>query len=68
VLLVAVQLAAGAVNVLLLTPIWMQLVHLLLADLLWLSLVLLGASSLSQTAESVVEAETAKPRFEAASV
>ncbi|MGH9163377.1 MAG: COX15/CtaA family protein [Vicinamibacteraceae bacterium] len=42
-----VQLAAGAVNVLLLAPIWMQLVHLLLADVLWLSFVVLGACALA---------------------
>lgn len=41
---VLVQLAAGLVNVLLLAPVWMQVVHLLLADLVWLSLVLLSAS------------------------
>jgi heme A synthase len=39
--LVFVQLVAGAVNVLLLAPVWMQIVHLLLADLLWIGLVLL---------------------------
>ena len=38
-----VQLTAGAVNVLLLAPIWMQITHLLLADLLWIGLVLLAA-------------------------
>lgn len=64
--LVAIQLAAGAINVLLLTPIWMQLVHLFLADLLWLSLILLGATSLSQQSELAVE--TTKPQFETASV
>jgi heme A synthase len=42
--LVIVQLAAGFLNVFLLAPVWMQLVHLLLADLVWLSLVLLSAS------------------------
>jgi len=31
----------------LLAPVWMQIVHLLLADLLWISLVLLCASNLS---------------------
>ena len=41
---IVVQLAAGFVNVLLLAPVWMQLVHLLLADLVWISLVLLSAS------------------------
>ncbi len=44
--LVAVQLTVGVVNLSLLAPIWMQLVHLLLADLLWLSLVLLTAAAL----------------------
>ena len=39
------QLGAGAINLTLLAPIWMQLVHLLLADLLWLSLVLLAVEA-----------------------
>jgi heme A synthase len=37
--LVVVQLMAGAVNVILLAPVWLQLVHLLLADLVWIALV-----------------------------
>jgi heme A synthase len=41
--LVTVQLAVGATNVLLLAPAWLQLVHLLLADALWIALVLLGS-------------------------
>ncbi len=41
------QLGAGLVNVLLLTPIWLQLVHLLLADSLWIILLLLSASALA---------------------
>jgi cytochrome c oxidase assembly protein subunit 15 len=45
--LVALQLAAGAANVLLLAPVWLQLVHLLVADLLWLALVLLAAATLA---------------------
>lgn len=36
------QLALGALNVLLLAPVWMQLVHLLVADVLWLSLLVTG--------------------------
>lgn len=43
-----IQLLAGLVNVLLLAPVWMQLVHLFLADLVWISLVLLSAETLSQ--------------------
>jgi heme A synthase len=37
------QLCAGAINLALLAPIAMQIVHLLLADLLWIALVLLTA-------------------------
>lgn len=53
---VVVQLAAGLVNVVLLAPVWMQIVHLLLADLVWISLVLLSASA----------AAVSVPRFEPA--
>lgn len=42
--LYALQLAVGLANVWLLAPIPMQLVHLLLADLLWIALILLTAS------------------------
>jgi cytochrome c oxidase assembly protein subunit 15 len=35
------QLFAGAVNLALLAPIWMQIAHLLLADLVWIALLLL---------------------------
>jgi len=45
--LVAMQVAAGLANVALLAPIWMQIVHLLLADAVWIALVLLGASALA---------------------
>lgn len=44
-----VQLAAGALNVALLAPIWLQLVHLFLSDLIWITLVLLAASALART-------------------
>jgi heme a synthase len=36
------QLCAGALNLLLLAPVWMQITHLLLADLVWIALVLLA--------------------------
>jgi heme A synthase len=48
--LVLLQLGAGAVNLLLHAPIWLQLVHLLLSDLVWIALVLLGCSALQQPA------------------
>ncbi len=45
--LAAVQLGVGLLNVVLLAPIWMQIVHLLLADALWIALVLLAARALA---------------------
>jgi heme A synthase len=50
--MVWLQLAAGLVNLLLLAPVAMQLLHLLLADLLWISLVLLCASAASERKET----------------
>ncbi|MFQ5948523.1 MAG: COX15/CtaA family protein [Acidimicrobiia bacterium] len=44
---VVVQVVAGVVDLFLLAPVWMQLVHLLLADLVWISFVLLSATLLS---------------------
>jgi len=46
--LAALQLAAGFLNILLLAPVWMQLAHLLVADALWIALVVLTASALAQ--------------------
>jgi len=45
------QLLAGMINLVLLAPVWMQLVHLLLADLVWITLVLLAANTFA-TAET----------------
>jgi heme a synthase len=42
------QVLAGFTNVLLLAPVWMQMVHLVIADLLWIGFVLLGASTLRE--------------------
>ncbi|MGB6946769.1 MAG: COX15/CtaA family protein [Bryobacteraceae bacterium] len=39
------QLSAGAINVILLAPVWMQITHLLLADMVWISLVLLAVEA-----------------------
>lgn len=39
--IVLIQIAAGAANLSLLAPIWMQMLHLFIADLLWLSVVVL---------------------------
>jgi len=37
--LVMAQVVAGVINIVLLTPVWMQLVHLVMADALWISFV-----------------------------
>jgi heme A synthase len=47
--LLAAQLAAGILNLVLLAPVWMQMVHLLLADGLWIALVLLCTDNISRT-------------------
>ncbi|HEX6903173.1 MAG TPA: COX15/CtaA family protein [Thermoanaerobaculia bacterium] len=60
--LVFLQMFAGAVNVLLLAPVWLQIVHLLLADLLWVGFLLMGASALAVGRERV---EAGAPTAEA---
>jgi heme A synthase len=42
------QLAVGSLNVVLLAPIPMQLIHLLLADIVWIVLILLTAATLAE--------------------
>jgi len=49
VVLVGVMLVTGAVNVALGVPVWMQLVHLGLADALWISYLFLAAKTLEAT-------------------
>jgi heme A synthase len=44
--LVVAQMVCGMVNVWLAAPVWMQLLHLLLADCLWLALVVMVAAAL----------------------
>jgi cytochrome c oxidase assembly protein subunit 15 len=64
-----VQLGLGAVNVTLLAPLWLQTLHLLSADVVWVLLVCLAASALADgeaTPEAAVSAsptaETSAPR------
>jgi cytochrome c oxidase assembly protein subunit 15 len=59
--LVGLELLVGAANLALLAPIWLQLVHLALADLAWIALVLLAAEMLAPAARAVPEL-----RFDAA--
>lgn len=59
--LLALQLLAGVVNVLLLAPVWMQLVHLLLADLVLILFVLFAATIMAQP-ENIAEARQIAPQ------
>ncbi len=58
------QITAGFINMALLAPVWMQLVHLFLADIMWVALILLACSALSVDAPRmdviVTEREDAK--------
>jgi heme A synthase len=60
--LIFIQLAAGALNLLLHAPIWLQLVHLLLADFIWIALALLAFAVMAEPARAA--SFTEKVRFE----
>lgn len=54
-----VQLCLGLLNVRLLAPVWMQLVHLLVADVTWILLVLAAGEALgAKVSESAPSVET----------
>jgi heme A synthase len=61
--LAVAQVAAGLLDVATLAPVWLQLVHLVMADAVWVALVLLAAAALAcQPSETPsVEAVTARP-------
>jgi heme A synthase len=52
--LVVIQFLAGGLNIYLLVPIPMQMVHLFLADALWIALILLGAETLHPSLRQAV--------------
>ena len=58
--LVASQLVLGLANLLLLAPVWIQLLHLLVADLLWMALVRAGCIALASPARAPVAHEAAQ--------
>jgi cytochrome c oxidase assembly protein subunit 15 len=51
IILLFVQLGIGMTNVLLLTPVWLQLAHLFVADALWILLVLVSADLVLEAAK-----------------
>jgi heme A synthase len=57
------QLLAGMVNVLLLAPVPMQLIHLFLADAVWITLVLLAATTFQPTEVQVPVEDRHSPAF-----
>jgi heme A synthase len=56
ILVFATQFAVGLVNVSLLAPVGMQIVHLLMADVTWIALVLMGWEALYAAAPADAEA------------
>jgi heme a synthase len=50
------QIGTGIVNVLLLAPVWLQILHLCIADLLWIMLVVVSADLLFEAADARVTA------------
>ncbi|MFS8069596.1 MAG: heme A synthase, partial [Byssovorax sp.] len=46
--LLVTQLLVGVVNLVLLAPVAMQLIHLLLADLVWITFILLSAEAFGE--------------------
>ncbi|MFN7940319.1 MAG: COX15/CtaA family protein [Thermoanaerobaculia bacterium] len=59
--LVFLQMLAGTANMALLAPVGMQIVHLLLANAVWIAFVGLVAATLAARAESNLEASTSRP-------
>jgi heme A synthase len=61
--LFVLQIALGIANVTMLAPAWLQLAHLLVADLFWITLVLVAAAALSEGAarEEQVEGTSLRP-------
>jgi heme A synthase len=58
------QLLIGVVNVALLAPIFMQIIHLFMADLVWVALVLASAAALGAPATTRGPAAVAEPALQ----
>jgi heme A synthase len=59
-ILLGSQLIFGTLNLIFLAPVWMQLFHLLLADLLWIALCLLSASVLCESSAAAAAQSAAR--------
>jgi heme A synthase len=60
------QLLIGVLNVALLAPIFMQIIHLFMADLVWVALVLAAAAALGGPATTRVPSAVAEPALRSA--
>lgn len=60
--LVAAQMVLGTVNLALAAPVWAQLVHLLLADLLWIAWVVLAAAAVTESAPAAAPMAAGPPQ------
>jgi cytochrome c oxidase assembly protein subunit 15 len=58
--LILIQFAAGALTLLTLAPIVLQLIHLLLADLVWIAFILLSANVLAEADKNEKKMDAAK--------
>jgi heme A synthase len=65
---IGIQLVVGMLNIALLAPIHMQIIHLLIADAVWLALVLLAASALADEEPAVAASASPVRRSEPAGV
>jgi heme A synthase len=54
-IIVILQIGIGFLNIVLLAPIFMQLIHLLVADLLWIVAILFFNTALSEKQQTSVE-------------
>jgi cytochrome c oxidase assembly protein subunit 15 len=63
--MVIVQVLAGFANIYLLAPVWMQMLHLLIGNVLWVTLVLLVCEQVEARAQSrinmLIDAQSVKP-------
>ncbi len=66
IVLVLAQIIAGVVNIALLAPIAVQMLHLFLADVLWIAVVVMALEAASVRTQQISEAPERTPRLQGA--
>ncbi len=61
--LVLVQWALGGLDAILLAPVWMQLIHLVLADALWIAALLLSAALITRREQPAISFQYPEPEL-----